>query len=130
MNHVCRLDEKAGEYTRLLNNDKVLIARGSKLQKAPYGHVFAGDRIFFKDRRNRIVLDTLVTDVWNIEPGSGETPMVVQRIDRKSCRRLRGSKYIVVMELTEIRKVDDFKITENIFGSTGTWMLAGNLSYK
>lgn len=137
MNHICYMKKESGEYKGLLNGDISMIIRGVKLRKAPYECVFPGDRIYFADNKNRILLTALVANIENIEINSkselkGFLAAYERRLfmNRRTYSKLSKSRFIVLLDLRDVSIIDSPIISKNIFMDTSSWMLVGNLKCR
>lgn len=137
MNHICLLNKRADEYNCLQSGRKTMIIRGAKLRRAPYEHVFPGDRIYFTDRKNKVVLNGVVEAVDNIAVKTEKQlrKIVMENeaqltIDQRTYRRMKKNQYIVLIKLRNIEKSEPCKINENIFSCTDSWLLAGSMNYQ
>lgn len=136
MDHVVYLDAKAQELDNLLAGNKSMIIRGAAGKKIPYGKVFKGDVLYFINSRGEtkvkargIVTSVISSDQLSVEE-SFET--IIRNQDKlqlpdKQFERLAGKRCLVLVELSDIEKVEPFRIDTKNFRSMDNWIPVGKI---
>lgn len=134
MDHLCYLDLKEKEYEKLFCGAKTKLARAVSNRKPPFKHVFSGDRIYFVNKRRKIVLSSIVTSVVNAERSDKtEYKETILKhaddlnISMQKVKSLMRKKYLVLIDLIDVLEVKS--IYHQDLGSIKRkkWILAGDL---
>jgi ABC-type sulfate transport system substrate-binding protein len=131
MEHVVYLDTKAKEFARLLDGSKKMIIRGAAGRKIPYERVNSGDVLYFIENNasGLICGQGIVADVFN----SGklteeesislvETNQDKLQLSPQQIARWAGKRYLVLIEVKDIVKVDPFPIDKSGFSNMDDWL--------
>ena len=136
MDHVVCLDYDALEIENLISGKKSMIIRGADVVKSPYGIVREGDNLYFiNNNGDRIVKARgIVSHVINSEQLSSEESfeIIIMYQDKlqlpdQQFYRWAGKKYLVLIELAEIEKVQPFSIDKSNITCTDDWLQVGDI---
>lgn len=136
MDHVVCLDYDAHEIENLISGKKSMIIRGADVVKSPYGIVREGDVLYFiNDNGDRIVRARgIVSHVINSERLSSEESfeLIIMYQDKlqlpdQQFYRWAGKKYLVLIELAEIKKVQPFSVDKRNITCADDWLQVGNI---
>lgn len=136
MDHVVYLDAKANELENLLNGKKKMIIRGATGRKLPYGRVSDGDTLYFinNNAEGSIRARAKVKSVFNSEKLSKEESMnfVEQNQNKllltmKQFNRWAGKRYLVLIELSDVKEIEQFEIDKSDYSNMDDWLLVENI---
>ncbi len=131
MDHVVYLDAVAKELDSLLSNKKTMIIRGATGRKMPYGRVNPGDILYFINNNSEglIVAKAKVESVFNSDKmtEAESTRLVESRQDKlqltkKQFDRWAGKRYLVLIEVSGVEKVEPFRIDKSNYGNMDDWL--------
>lgn len=136
MDHVVYLDAKARELDLLLSAKKRMIIRGAAGRKLPHGRVNEGDILYFinNNAEGIILAIAKVKSVFNSDKMSEEES--IQLVDSNQAKlqltkqqfdRWAGKRYLVLIEVTGVEKVEPFKIDKSNYGNMDDWLLVGQI---
>ena len=136
MDHVVYLDAKANELELLLSAKKTMIVRGAAGRKMPHGRVNQGDTLYFINNNAEGVIPAMaqVKSVINSEKMTEEES--TQLIDRhqeklqltqKQIERWAGKRYLVLIEISNLKKVEPFRIDKSNCGNMDDWLSVGQI---
>jgi hypothetical protein len=124
MNHVVYLDAKANELEKILTNKKTMIMRGATGRKVPYGLVNNGDILYFinNNAEGMIKATAEVFNVINSEKMDKETSIKLIKkfqnklqLTEKQFQRWAGKRYIVIIEIKNVKEIKPFRFNRNDF---------------
>ena len=132
MDHVVYLDTKARELEKLLAGEKSMIVRGAAGRKLPYGRVDTGDRLFFiqnngdgmvraSGRVGGVFHSEKLTDDQSSQLLKTHQPKLA--LTPEQVKRWAGKRYLVLVEVTNIRAADPFSIDRSEYGNMDDWLL-------
>jgi hypothetical protein len=131
MDHVVYLDAYAKELELLLSNKKTMIIRGATGRKMPYGRVNQGDILYFinNNAEGIILAKANVVNVINSDKLSeSESTQLIDeqqeylQLTKKQHDRWAGKRYLVLIEISEVEKVEPFRIDKSKFGNMDDWL--------
>ncbi len=131
MDHVVYLDAKANELQKLLNGGKTMIIRGAAGRKLPYGRVDAGDVLYFINNNGEgaVRARAAVSSVFNSEKMNKEDSCrLVEKnqnqlqLSDKQFQKWAGKRYVVLIEVTDVKDVTPFEIDKSNFGNMDDWL--------
>ena len=137
MDHVVYLDAKAKEMDKLLAGEKTMIIRGAAGRKMPYGRVNENDMLYFINNNAEGLVRTkaLVSLVVNSEKMTKEESVQLTEehkdklnLTAAQFKRWAGKRYLVLIELSRIEKVDPFRIDKSDYGNMDDWLPVGEIS--
>jgi hypothetical protein len=136
MDHVVYTDFRAGELSMLLNGKKRMIIRGAAGRKLPYGRVSEGDRLFFINNNveSYVKAEGIVRNVINSEkmtPSESrsfiESHQDMLLLTDAQLARWGGKRYIVLIEVSDVREIAPFGIDKSGYGNMDDWLPVGNI---
>ncbi len=136
MDHVVYLDTKAAELAKLLSGEKTMIIRGAAGRKMPYGRVNVGDFLYLveNDGSGLVRAKTRVKAVFNSEKMDKDQSiaLVEEYQDRlqlrgKQLKRWAGKRYLVLIEIEEVKTLDPFPIDKSDYGNMDDWLPVENI---
>lgn len=136
MDHVVYLDSKAKELENLINGKKNMIIRGAMGRKLPYGRVKKADVLFFIENKGDGLVKgkATVEDVFNSEKLTKEqSAELVEQNQEKLLlnpelkKRFSGKRYLVLITIKELEKIEAFKIDRSQYGNMDDWLPFENI---
>lgn len=136
MDHIVYLDWRSRELENLVNGNKTMIIRGATGRKLPYGRVNEGDVLYFLNNNGEgeikargLVSTVINTDKLSVEE-SYET--IIRHQDRlqlpdKQFEQIAGKRYLVLIGVTEFKRIQPFSIDKSAFRNTDDWIAVGNI---
>ena len=132
MDHVVYLDTQAKELENLLSGSKTMIIRGATGRKLPHGRVDKGDMLYFINNNAEGMVRAMakVKSAFHSEKmNEDESRALVMknqpqlRLTEKQMKRWAGKRYIVLIEVTDIKEIPPFAIDKNNYGNMDDWLL-------
>lgn len=132
MDHVVYLDASARELDLLLVHKKSMIIRGAAGRKMPYGRVNKGDILYFinNNAEGLVLAKSEVESVINSDKLTEEQAAKLidkyqgkLQLSKKQYQRWAGKRYLVLVELGEVEKVEPFRIDKSNYGNMDDWLL-------
>jgi len=137
MNHVVYLDAKSSELENLLSSKKSMIIRGATGRKVPYGKVNIGDILYFinNNAEGEIKAKGVVLSVFNSEKMTKDESIALIKkyqdkikLTAKQFQKWVGKRYIVLIEVKNIEKIQYFQFNREIFkNKMDDWLLVENI---
>ena len=131
MDHVVYLDSKAKELDLLLAAKKTMIIRGAAGRKLPHGRVNDGDILYFieNNAKGMILATARVESVFNSEKMTEEESIQLVnsnqaklQLTKQQFDRWAGKRYLVLIEVTGVEKVEPFQIDKSGYGNMDDWL--------
>jgi hypothetical protein len=131
MDHVVYLDAQAKELENLLGGHKTMIIRGATGRKLPHGRVNAGDMLYFinNNAEGTVRAKAKVKSAFHSEKMTeDESRALVEknqpklRLTDKQIKRWAGKRYIVLIEVDEVKEVHPFAIDKSGYGNMDDWL--------
>jgi len=132
MDHVVYLDASARELDLLLDQKKSMIIRGAAGRKMPYGRVNKGDVLYFinNNAEGLVLAKAQVVSVINSEKLTEEEAARLidehhgkLQLSKKQHQRWAGKRYLVLVEIGGVEKVEPFRIDKSNYGNMDDWLL-------
>ena len=132
MDHVVYLDASARELDLLLDHKKTMIIRGATGRKMPYGRVNRGDVLYFinNNAEGLVLAKAGVESVLNSDKLTEEESarLIDQyqgrlQLTHKQVQRWTGKRYLVLVEVSGIKKIEPFRVDKSNFGNMDDWLL-------
>lgn len=136
MDHVVYLDAQAKELELLLEKKKSMIIRGATGRKMPYGRVNSGDTLYFinNNAEGLVLARARVESVVNsekMEKGEAEQLIAANQhllqLTRQQHERWAGKRYLVLVGVGNVEKVESFRIDKSNFGNMDDWLPVGQI---
>jgi hypothetical protein len=136
MDHLVSLDAGARELENLIEGHKSMILRGADEIRVPHGSVNEGDILYFTDGSCETVVRArgVVASVFNSARLSVEESFetIIRNQDKlqlpdKLFETLAGKRYLVLISLTRIEKVEPFNVDKAIFSISDDWIPLGDI---
>jgi hypothetical protein len=137
MDHVVYLDAQAKELENLLAGKKTMIIRGAAGRKLPHGRVDAGDVLYFINNN----AEGLVRAKAKVKSAShsekmteAESRALVEKnqpklsLTEKQMKRWAGKRYIVLVEVADVKEVLPFAIDKSNYGNMDDWLPIGKIA--
>jgi len=131
MDHVVYLDAQAKELENLLSGSKTMILRGATGRKLPHGCVDKGDMLYFinNNAEGMVRAKAKVKSAFHSEKmNEDESRALVMknqpqlRLTEKQMKRWAGKRYIVLIEVTDIKEIPPFANDKNNYGNMDNWL--------
>ena len=136
MDHVVYLDASAKELDNLLSGQKTMIIRGATGRKLPYGRVEQGDGLYFINNNAEGLVRAVgrVKSVLNSEKLSEEeSAQLIERhqdrlrLTEKQTARWAGKRYLVLIEVGDVKGIEPFRIDKSGLGNMDDWLVVGEI---
>lgn len=136
MDHVVYLDAKEKELEKLFSGEKSMIIRGAAGRKLPHGRVFKDDVMWFIENSGNALIKgrATVKSVYNSEKLTAEESERVVldnqdklRLSENQLKRWAGKRYLVLIELENIKPVEPFLIDRSEYGNMDDWLPVGEI---
>jgi len=131
MDHVVYVDARAGELEKMLAGIKIMLVRGAAGRKLPHGRVQPGDRLFFiqNNGEGRVRASSVVTMVFQSPKLSpAESCQIIfanqdsLQLTPQEVQRWAGKRYLVLIGVDKIRRLNPFEIDRRGFGNMDDWL--------
>lgn len=131
MDHIVYLDAKEKEMGMLLNGEKRMIIRGAAGRKLPHGRVHPGETLWFIENGGDglVWCHGTVKAVLNSERLNGQqSEMLISEHQPMLCltpnqiKRWSGKRYLVLIEVENVRAVSPFGIDRSGYGNMDDWL--------
>ena len=124
MDHIVYLDAKADELENLISGEKSMIIRGAAGRKVPYEKVNVGDILYFinNNAEGEINARGVVSSVFNSEKMTKDESIALVeknqdklRLTARQFQKWAGKRYIVLIGIKNIEKIQHFQFNRDIF---------------
>ena len=131
MDHIVYLDARAKELDLLLSGKKTMIIRGATGRKMPYGRVNRDDILYFINNNSEgfILARAKVQSVLNSDKMTEEeSARFVEshqgklQLSGKQYERWAGKRYLVLIEVRDVKKVEPFQVDKSNYGNMDDWL--------
>jgi hypothetical protein len=131
IDHIVYLDASAKELDLLLSGQKTMIIRGATGRKIPYGRVNQDDILYFinNNAEGLILAKARVKSVFNSEKMTeAESVRLVEKhqgklqLSKKQQARWGGKRYLVLIEVSNVKRVEPFQIDKSDYGNMDDWL--------
>ena len=131
MDHIVYLDASAKELDLLFSGKKTMIIRGATGRKMPYGRVNQDDILYFinNNAEGLILAKAIVESVFNSNKlTEAESVRLVEQhqdklhLSKKQQARWGGKRYLVLIEVSDVKKVEPFQIDKSNYGNMDDWL--------
>jgi len=131
MDHVVYLDAQAKELENLLSGSKTLIIRGATGRKLPHGRVDAGDMLYFinNNAEGKVRAKAKVKNAFHSEKMTEEESRALVKknqpklsLTEKQIKRWAGKRYIVLIEVADVKEIPPFAIDKSKYGNMDDWL--------
>jgi len=138
MDHVAIMKKSWGLIPKILSGEKTIESRWYHTRRAPWGKIRAGDRVYFKNAGDPVVVRSTVSKVRqfeNLTPAKIRTIFrkyvradgISKREEGKFYRRFRNKKYCILVFLRGVTKVRPFHVDKRGFGAMAAWISVKNI---
>ncbi len=136
MDHVVYVDHKEKEMDRLLSKQQTMIIRGAAGRKLPHGRVNVGDSLYFINNNGEGIVKAVgkVKSVYNSEKMTEEESksLVNKNISKlqlseKQFSRWAGKRYLVLVEVEDVKEVEPFNLDKSKYGNMDDWLLVEDI---
>lgn len=136
MDHVVYLDAKEKELDKLKSGQKSMIIRGAAGRKLPHGRVYPGEVLWFVENSGDglVKCRASVKRVFNSEKLSEqESQKLISDNQEALCltpnqiKRWGGKRYLVLVEVEDIREITPFAIDRSNYGNMDDWLPAQDI---
>lgn len=130
MNHLVNLNSEAKEIENLLKETKTMVIHGADVECFPHGIVKEGDTLYFTEdsEPDQVKAKGIVSSVFN-------SPKLTMELSYETIIRNQeklvlpddlfykwaGRKYLVLVELRDVRAIQPFSIDRDKRTGTGDW---------
>jgi hypothetical protein len=131
MDHIVYLDANAKELDLLLSAKKTMIIRGATGRKMPYGRVNQDDVLYFinNNAEGLILAKARVKSVFNSDKlTEAESISLLEKhqarlqLSNKQQARWGGKRYLILIEVSDVKKVEPFQIDKSAYGNMDDWL--------
>jgi hypothetical protein len=137
MDHVVYVNAKSKEMEKLISKEKTMIIRGAAGRKLPYGRVNIGDSIYFinNNGEGKIKASGAVKNVFNSNKMTKEESInLVKNVQNKlilsdkEFNRWAGKRYIILIEVNNVKTIASFEIDKGQFQNMDDWLLVEDIN--
>jgi len=137
MDHIVYLDAQAKELENLLSGHKTMIIRGATGRRLPHGRVAAGDALYFINNNAEGVVRAraIVRNAYHSEKMTeDESHAFVEKnqpklqLTEKQMKRWSGKRYIVLIEVQDMKEESPFALDKSRFGNMDDWLPVGEIA--
>jgi len=137
MDHVVYVDTTSKELEKLFDGSKSMIIRGAAGRKLPYGRVNVNDVLYFirNNGEGQVKAKAVVKKVINSEKmDTGSSVKFVEdnqsklQLDEKQFNKWASKRYLVLIEISDIEKIDPFEIDRSNYGNMDDWLPDENIN--
>jgi ASC-1-like (ASCH) protein len=138
MDHLAIMSK--GFLNKILDGKKTIESRWTMFRRAPYERVMTGDKIFFKFSGGKIVASAVVknTIFYQRPAQDAEIKILITKhwydlgFDSRAeamkfAEEKKNKKYVSVIQLEHIRRVEPFKISKKGYGSQCSWITVNKI---
>ena len=132
MDHVVYLDAQAKELESLLSGSKTMILRGATGRKLPHRRVDKGDMLYFinNNAEGMVRAKAKVKSAFHSEKmNEDESRALVMknqpqlRLTEKQMKRWAGKRYLVLIEVSDVKEIQPFAIEKSKYSNMDDWLL-------
>lgn len=136
MDHVVYLDSSSKELEKLQRGVKTHLIRGAAGPKVPHGKVAVGDMLYFTydNGAGAVKYKASVKSVFNSEKMDKDASVALVesysdslRLSATQLRRVAGKKFIVIVEIENLEKIDTLIIEEAGYGHELSWWIVEDI---
>lgn len=136
MDHVVYLDAQAKELENLLTGKKTMIIRGAAGRKLPHGRVDTGDMLYFinNNAEGAVRAKAKVKSAFHSgKMTEDESHALVKKnqpklsLTEKQIKRWAGKRYIVLIEVADVKEAPPFAIDKSAYGNMDDWLPVGKI---
>ncbi len=137
MDHIVFLEAKYNELENLVGGNKSMIIRGAAGRKIPHGRVHEGDILYFinNNGEGEVKARGVVTSVFNSDKLSVEESFetIIRNQNKlqlpdKQFNRWAGKRYLVLIGLDRIERVEPFHVDKSRFSNYDDWLPVGKIN--
>lgn len=136
--HVAIMRKSWGFIPKIVSREKVIESRWYLNRSAPWGHIRAGDSVWFKNAGEPVTARAWVTRVLQFED---LTPTRVRALLRRYggadgiaprnvpefYERFKNKRYCILVFLERAVRVTPFDVDKSEFGAMAAWMIIENI---
>ena len=131
MDHIVYLDAQAKELENLLSGSKTMIVRGATGRKLPHGRVDAGDMLYFinNNAEGMVHAKAKVKSAFHSEKMTEDESHALLKknqpklsLTEKQIKRWAGKRYIVLIEVADVKGIPPFAIDKSKYGNMDDWL--------
>jgi hypothetical protein len=131
MDHVVYLDAQTEELENLLSGSKTMIIRGATGRKLPHGRVDSGDMLYFinNNAEGKVRAKAKVKSTFHSEKMTEDESRALVKLNQpklslteKQIKRWAGKRYIVLIEVADIKEIPPFAIDRSKYGNMDDWL--------
>lgn len=136
MIHVAIMKKSWGLLPKILGGEKTIESRWYKTRRAPWGKIFAGDTVYFKNSGEAVTVKAIVEKVKEIIIDSGLGQNDVKSILEKYShddgitpekipeftKLFTDKKYCILIYLKNPQKIKPFEISKKGYGMMSAWI--------
>lgn len=136
MDHVVYLDSNSKELEKIQRGVKTHIIRAAVGPKIPYGKVNEDDVLYFTydSGEGAIKYKAAVKSVYNSpKMTEEESEALIEeysdqlRLSATQLRKVTGKKYIVLVEIKDLEKIETIVLDKNDYSHFMNWWLVGDI---
>ena len=136
MDHVAIMKKSWGLIPKILDGRKVIESRWYQTKRAPWNKINPGDRIFFKNAGEAVIVKVKVVEAIQFEiKNLAEAEKIVQKYGKEICLvntdvKTWGQlpKYCILIRLEDPKEVKSpFHINKKGFGMSAAWITVDSI---
>jgi hypothetical protein len=137
--HVVYVDAKAKakDMEEILSGKRVMIIRGAAGRKLPDGRVDKNDELYLirNNGEGLVQAKCIVDSVVNSEKMSKDESINLVKENQAKLnltdnqfKRWAGKRYLVLIEIKDVQKLEPFKIDRSEYGNMDDWLPVGSIN--
>lgn len=125
MVHVAIMKKSWGLVPKILSGEKTIESRWYKTKRAPWGKIFAGDTVYFKNSGEPV---TVVIEVEKVKEIFIDSGFRRNDIPAGLCapegfeKLVKDKKFCILIYLKNPQKIKPFEINKKGFGAMSAWI--------
>lgn len=134
MDHIAILDRKGLSLESILTGEKTIESRFYKTRKAPYGKIYPGDTVYFKEKNMPVSAKAEVEHVLAFRHLDEKSVRYILKkyaeaigIPRRYDKKYLDYKYAVLIFFKDTQKIKPFNIEEKSYNRHCSWITLDNI---
>jgi hypothetical protein len=139
MDHVVYVDakSKAKDLEEIISGKRRMIIRGAAGRKLPYGRVSKNDNLYLirNNGEGLIQAKCIVASMLNSQKMSKDESIKLAKdnqaklnLSEKQFKRWAGKRYLGLIEIKDVQKIDPFKIDRSQYGNMDDWLPVSSIN--
>lgn len=134
MEHLAILSKKRKLLEKIISGSKTIESRWYKTKKAPFGTIFQGDSIYFKESGDRVSVKATADKILTFDDlNEDKIKQIISDygnrigINLDYLNDVKDKKMCMLIGLKEVKKIKPFDIDKKGFGNMSAWISIDNI---